>query len=149
MRYEQSESAWRKRYSEFIHDAAVAWGFEEIPGRPFVGPDCDLYVEQPIPLLDEINFRNNAHIGIFQLNGFWGCEVGVKMPSGESMGYKSFLGFCKPFPIRQGAIKDAVDEISEYIHRGISMIEDDRRCVRQLDKWCRELLLPQQMRMEI
>lgn len=139
-----------KRYSEFIHDTAVDWGFEEIPGRPLVdGIDCDLYVTQPIPLLDEINYHNNAHIGIFRLNGRWGCEVGIRMPSSVGMGYLAFLGFCKPYPTRQGAIEGAANEILAYIHRDVPMTEDDRRCVRQLDSWCRELLLPRQLRMEI
>jgi hypothetical protein len=142
------QSDWKKKYSEFVHSTAVSWGFEEIPGRPLIRPYDDVYIKQPIPLLDEANYRNNAHIGIFQLNDLWGCEVSIRLPSGQGTGYKAFLGFCKPHPTRQGAIKYAVDEILSYIHRDVCMTEDDQRCVRQIDKWCKELS-PQQMRMEI
>lgn len=148
-RYEQGESVWKKRSSEFIHDRAIKWGFKEMSGRPLVSIHCHPYIDQPIPLCDEINYLKNAHIGIFELNGLWGCEVGIRMPSGQGKGYKSFLGFCNPFPTRQGAIDDAVSEILAYIHRNVPMTEDDQRCVRQLDKWCEKLVLPQQLRMKI
>lgn len=137
-----------KRYSETIHDAAIEWGFKEIPGRSLIDPGCNLYVEQPIPLCEEINCKN-AHIGIFQLNGRWGCEVGVSLPSGSGMGYKSFLGFCEPHKTRQKALAGAVEEIFAYIHRDVPMTQDEFQCVRWLDEWCSKLLLPKQLRMEI
>lgn len=139
-------SEWLRRYSDMLHDAAVAWGFTEIPGRPLMFEiGCDWYVDEPIPLDEVLSPEfNNSEVGLFRLNDMWGYTLKVNLTH-ASMGYLGFLKFCKPYSIRHEALEAAVESVLRYIHHDVSRTRTDEKLIVRLDKWAHSLLLPQQL----
>ena len=135
-----------RRYSDMLHDAAVAWGFVEIPARPPMRKiGCNLYVDEPIPLDEVVSPEfNNSTIGLFQLNEFWGYTLTVNLTH-ASMGYKGFLMFCEPHPTRFEALEAATESVLKYIHRDVPHTQEDEALIIRLDRWVQSLLLPQQL----
>ncbi len=130
-------------YSNTLHDIAVKWGFPEIPGRPPIDSlDCYLCFKGPVPLLEEIKprFKNNSYLGVFTLNGLWGCSWNISSTSG-SMGHAAVLGFCSPHSSRLLAIEAAIKKGMCYLHRDVPRSEIENALVDRLDRWLCEILL--------
>ena len=132
--------------SESLHDKAVRWGFTEIPGRPFMnGSSANLYVDEPVSPTEVLSPDfNKSAIGLFQLNGFWGYTISVRLAH-SSTGYMGFLMFCDPYSTHREALEAAVESVLKYIHRDVPRTQEDEALIARLDKWAHSLLMPQQL----
>lgn len=135
-------------YSNLLHDAAVKWGLDEIPGRPLIGlaPYWEgkekgiignPYQPEQIPPAEIIRSEKlpGNRIELFTFNGRWGFSLSVTS-SERNFCYGNFLKFCDPYPTKQAALEAAVAKV-------IESAKGDRPVI----AWAQALLQPQQIDM--
>lgn len=131
-----------------LHDAAIKWGLEEMPGRPLIGLAPywegkgkgiigDPYQPRQIPPAEVIEPEKlpGNRIELFTFNDRWGFSLSVQCAE-RMYCYGNFLKFCDPYPTRQAALEAAVARI----------IEDSKGDSR-LTAWGKSLIKPRQISM--
>jgi len=143
-----------QRYSDMLHDAAIKWGHEPMPGRPRIGNAPaykgrgivgNPYVEEPIPTVESLEFSRGdirLTIDLFIHREQWGFSLTLTCNT-YGASYGNFLKFCDPHPNRAGALVAARKEVLRRCEQPVA--DSKPSGYASLIKWLDEISQPKQL----